>query len=133
ARDSFALGANFPETILHNGRLTTEFDEGDLEVLNPHSLDLLRNEKGRGKKLLMKYDVSSVSCWPLYPSDLFYLAETGVLSTDSTRCDASEVRPSVRNTIRTPRTVYTIVFGHEYAYDDSGDFQKFRDLQKEIR
>ncbi|KAJ6533840.1 hypothetical protein B0H10DRAFT_1953429 [Mycena sp. CBHHK59/15] len=35
--------------------------------------------------------------------------------------------------MRTRRTVYTIVFGHEYAYDDSGDFQKFRDLQKEIR
>ena len=29
---------------------------GDLVLLNPHSLSLLRNESGRGEKLLMKYD-----------------------------------------------------------------------------
>ena len=33
-----------------------EFSEGDSVLLNLHSLSLLRSEKGRGKKLLMKYD-----------------------------------------------------------------------------
>jgi hypothetical protein len=33
-----------------------EFKEGDMVLINPHSLSLLRSEKGRGKKLLLKYD-----------------------------------------------------------------------------
>ena len=40
----------------NRGRLIKEFDEGDLVVLNPHSLDLLKSEKGRGNKLLMRYN-----------------------------------------------------------------------------
>ena len=36
--------------------MAKEFEEGDLVVINPHSLKLLRNEKGRGKKLSLKYD-----------------------------------------------------------------------------
>ena len=40
----------------NKGRLTAEFNEGDLVLINPHSLDLLKNEKGRGRKLQMKYD-----------------------------------------------------------------------------
>ena len=33
-----------------------EFEEGEMVLINPHSLSLLRAEKGRGRKLLMKYD-----------------------------------------------------------------------------
>ena len=33
-----------------------EFQKGDLVLLNPPSLSLLRNETGHGRKLLMKYD-----------------------------------------------------------------------------
>ncbi|KIY45304.1 hypothetical protein FISHEDRAFT_49687, partial [Fistulina hepatica ATCC 64428] len=33
-----------------------EFEVGDQVVLNPHSLDLLRMVKGRGKKLQMRYE-----------------------------------------------------------------------------
>ena len=33
-----------------------DFQEGVLVLLNPHSLSLLRNETGHGRKLLMKYD-----------------------------------------------------------------------------
>ncbi len=40
----------------NKGRLIMELEVGDQVLLNPHSLDLLRQEKGRGKKLLMKYD-----------------------------------------------------------------------------
>jgi hypothetical protein len=55
AKEALLLAQVFRKRAYNNGRLLTEF-EGDLVVLNPHSLDLLRNEKGRGKKLLMKYD-----------------------------------------------------------------------------
>jgi hypothetical protein len=40
----------------NQGRLADEFDVGDKVLINPHSLRLLRSEKGRGKKLQMKYD-----------------------------------------------------------------------------
>ena len=33
-----------------------EFEEGEKVLINPHSLSLLRTKKGRGRKLLMKYD-----------------------------------------------------------------------------
>ena len=50
------LGQHFQRRSYNKGRLSTEFQEGDLVLLNPHSLSLLRNETGRGRKLLMKYD-----------------------------------------------------------------------------
>jgi hypothetical protein len=56
AKESLLLAQIFQKRAYNDGRLTTEFEEGDLVVLNPHSLNLLKNEKGRGKKLLMKYD-----------------------------------------------------------------------------
>lgn len=40
----------------NRGRLVTEFQTGDKVLINPHNLGLLRQERGRGKKLLMKYD-----------------------------------------------------------------------------
>ena len=33
-----------------------EFEEGELIILNPHTLHLLKDEKGRGQKLLMRYE-----------------------------------------------------------------------------
>ena len=33
-----------------------EFEEGKKVLINPHLLSLLRTDKGRGRKLLMKYD-----------------------------------------------------------------------------
>lgn len=56
AKEALLLAQVFQKRAYNNGRLTTEFEEGDFVVLNPHSLNLLREEKGRGKKLLMKYD-----------------------------------------------------------------------------
>src|SRR6267154_6015485 len=50
------LGQHFQKRSYNKGRLTLEFDEGDLVLLNPHSLSLLRNETGPGRKVLMKYD-----------------------------------------------------------------------------
>ena len=47
---------HFQRRSYNKGRLSTEFQEGDVVLLNPHSLSLLRNETGHGRKLLMKYD-----------------------------------------------------------------------------
>ena len=33
-----------------------EFEEGEKVLLDPHLLSLLRTEKGKGRKLLVKYD-----------------------------------------------------------------------------
>jgi hypothetical protein len=56
AKESLLLAQLFQQRSYNQGRLIHEFEEGDLVVLNPHSLELLRSEKGRGRKLLMKYD-----------------------------------------------------------------------------
>jgi hypothetical protein len=56
AQEALMLGQHFQRRSYNKGRLSTEFQEGDLVLLNPHSLSLLRNETGRGRKLLMKYD-----------------------------------------------------------------------------
>jgi len=56
AQEALMLGQHFQKHSYNKGRLALEFDEGDLVLLNPHSLSLLRNETGCGKKLLMKYD-----------------------------------------------------------------------------
>ena len=56
AKEALLLSQIHQQKAYNKGRLIKEFDEGDLVVLNPHSLDLLKSEKGRGNKLLMRYD-----------------------------------------------------------------------------
>ncbi|CDO78031.1 hypothetical protein BN946_scf184648.g3 [Trametes cinnabarina] len=56
AQQALALGQAHQRKAYNKGRLRYEFEEGDFVVLNPHSLQLLRQETGRGRKLLMKYD-----------------------------------------------------------------------------
>jgi hypothetical protein len=56
AQEALILGQYFQKRAYNKGRLTLEFSEGDSVLLNLHSLSLLRNEKGRGRKLLMKHD-----------------------------------------------------------------------------
>src|SRR5882757_4997454 len=56
AQEPLMLGQHFQKRSYNKGRLALEFNEGDLVLLNPHSLSLLRNETGRSKKLVMKYD-----------------------------------------------------------------------------
>ena len=56
AQEALQLGQYFQKRAYNRGRLSFEFEEGEMVVINPHSLSLLRTEKGRGKKLLMKYD-----------------------------------------------------------------------------
>lgn len=56
AQEALTLSQHFQRRAYNKGRLTYEFEEGELVLINPHSLSLLRSETGRGKKLLMKYD-----------------------------------------------------------------------------
>ena len=58
AKEALLLAQVFQRRAYNKGRLLKEFETGDLVVINPHSLKLLRDEKGRGKKLLLKYDGS---------------------------------------------------------------------------
>lgn len=56
AQQALALGQVHQKHAYNKGRLAREFKVGDLVVINPHSLELLRHEGGRGRKLMMKYD-----------------------------------------------------------------------------
>ena len=56
AQEALILGQHFQRRSYNKGQLSTEFQEGDLVLPNPHSLSLLRNKTGCGRKLLMKYN-----------------------------------------------------------------------------
>ena len=56
AKDALTLSQAFQQRGYNRGRLNTEFDEGDEVLVNPHSLKLLGNESGLGRKLLHKFD-----------------------------------------------------------------------------
>ena len=56
ARDALLLGQVFQKKYYNKGRLNWEFVEGDKVVINRRNLGLLRDEKGRGNKLLARYD-----------------------------------------------------------------------------
>ncbi len=56
AMDALALAQAFQKKFYNKGRLDVEFSEGDYVLLNPHSLELRKSFKGKGRKLLMKYD-----------------------------------------------------------------------------
>ena len=56
AKDAIVFAQTSARRNYNKGRLTFEFEVGDFVLLNPHSLRLLQNESGIGKKLLKKYD-----------------------------------------------------------------------------
>ena len=56
ASDSLKLAQAFQQRAYNQGRLIEEFEVGEKVLLNAHSLDLLRNVKGKGKKLLTRYE-----------------------------------------------------------------------------
>ncbi len=56
ARDVLAVGQSHQRKQYNRGHIHVEFEEGDEVLINPHSLELLKQEKGRGRKFLMKYD-----------------------------------------------------------------------------
>ncbi len=56
AKDALALSRAYQERNYNKGKLLTEFEEGDLVVINLHSLEMLKAQSGRGRKLLTRYD-----------------------------------------------------------------------------
>ena len=56
ARDTLLLGQIFQKKMYNKGRLNWEFEEGNKVVINRKNLGLLRDEKGRGDKLLARYE-----------------------------------------------------------------------------
>ena len=56
ARDALILAQAHQQRAYNQGRLIREFEVGEKVVLNVDSLELLRAVKGRGRKLLMKYE-----------------------------------------------------------------------------
>ena len=56
ARDALTLGQGFQKRSYNKGQLNWEFEEGDKVVINRRNLGLLKDEKGRGDKLLTRYE-----------------------------------------------------------------------------
>lgn len=68
AQEALHLGQLFQQKYYNQGRLSVQFEEGDKVFINPHTLRILRKEKGvedissaqesrmLGKKFLMRYD-----------------------------------------------------------------------------
>ena len=56
AKEALYLAQLAQQRLYNKSHEPVEFNEGDLVVLNPHTLHLLKDEKGRGQKLLMRYD-----------------------------------------------------------------------------
>jgi hypothetical protein len=56
AKEAFNLAQMTQEKYYNQGRLNTEFHEGQLVLLNVHTLKLFRAETGRGRKFLPKYE-----------------------------------------------------------------------------
>lgn len=53
AKDALKIAQAHQEEYYNKGRMHVEFDVGDLVMINPHSLKLL---KGKGRKFQMRYD-----------------------------------------------------------------------------
>ncbi|QRV96541.1 Retrovirus-related Pol polyprotein from transposon [Ceratobasidium sp. AG-Ba] len=56
AQDALKLAQAHMEDQYNKNHSYLDLQEGDLVMLNPHSLNLLRSQKGKGRKLQMKYD-----------------------------------------------------------------------------
>ena len=75
AQEALMLGQHFQRQSYNKGWLSFEFEEGDLVLLNLHSLSLLKDETRCGRKLLIKYNgpfkiihkLSTVSYWLQMP------------------------------------------------------------------
>ena len=56
AKEALKLAQSYQEKYYNAGRRDVEYDVGDLVLINLHSLQLLRAFKGRGRKLLPRFD-----------------------------------------------------------------------------
>ena len=56
AKDALKLAQMHQEKYYNQGHLLKEFQIGDQVLINLHSMHLFRNFKGRGRKLLPRFD-----------------------------------------------------------------------------
>ncbi|KAB5587579.1 Integrase core domain containing protein [Ceratobasidium theobromae] len=56
AQDALVIAQSYQQKAYNKGRTYIQFQPGDLVVINPHSLELLKDIGGKGRKLQMKYD-----------------------------------------------------------------------------
>ena len=56
ALNSLKIAQVHQQKAYNNGRLDMEFEEGDQVLINPHSMKLVKDVAGLGKKLMARYD-----------------------------------------------------------------------------
>jgi hypothetical protein len=56
AKDALCLAQSYQEWAYNSGKEYITFEPGDKVLINPHSLKLLKEKRGKGKKLNMKYE-----------------------------------------------------------------------------
>ncbi|KAB5587674.1 Retrovirus-related Pol polyprotein [Ceratobasidium theobromae] len=56
AKDCMRVAQSFQERSYNSNRQFVIFEPGDLVLINPHSLELLKHKTGKGKKLTMRYE-----------------------------------------------------------------------------
>ena len=56
AKEALKLAQNYQKRFYNEGHQDFEFQEGDMVLINLHSMHLLRSFKGRGQKLLPRFD-----------------------------------------------------------------------------
>ncbi|KDN33083.1 hypothetical protein RSAG8_13827, partial [Rhizoctonia solani AG-8 WAC10335] len=56
AQDALVLAQSHQQKAYNKGRTNVQFQPGDKVLINPHTLKLLKDIKGLGRKLLMRYD-----------------------------------------------------------------------------
>jgi hypothetical protein len=56
AKDALRLAQSYQERAYNSDKEYVTFEPGDKVLINPHSLELLKEKCGKGKKLNMKYE-----------------------------------------------------------------------------
>jgi hypothetical protein len=56
AKDALRLAQSYQERAYNSDKEYVTFEPGDKVLINPHSLELLKEKRGKGKKLNMKYE-----------------------------------------------------------------------------
>lgn len=56
AQTALHLAQEHQRASYNQGRLAREYEEGDLVLINPHSMNLTRDLEGKGRKLLPRYE-----------------------------------------------------------------------------
>ncbi|QRW27785.1 Retrovirus-related Pol polyprotein from transposon [Rhizoctonia solani] len=56
AKDALKVAQNYQQKYYNSDKTHVTFEPGDLVLINPHSLNLLKHQSGKGNKLNMRYE-----------------------------------------------------------------------------